>query len=400
MKVKRITVSNLKAVSELTVDFKGCTAIITGGNRKGKSSFLRSLPDRVRGNKPDIIVKKGEKEGFAEWELTDGSKFLWKFDTKTKKGETLTFITADDIKTSVTKEIAARYFPPSFDIDQFLNSTPKKQSATLQAILGLDFTQINARYQAAYDDRTQCNAIAKSEAGKVEPIDVKLPDTTSDSSQLMDQMDMTNRINQQISSVNNQVIRNESERSNLLGQMMTLKDKLLKLKESIESDKKWLEDNKAVDVSAVRAEYDEANELNVKIASNNRMKQQKVTADTAQQKAETADVCVKDIETERATMIKEAKLPDGFEFDTDGILYHDLPLTKEQQSSSDLYIAALKLASMNVGEVRTLHFDASTLDKENLAAIGAWAESNDLQLFIERPDYDGGEIKYVLINED
>ena len=64
-KVKRITVSNLKAVSELTADFNGCTAIITGGNNKGKTSFLRSLPDRLRQQKPDKILKEGEVEGFA-----------------------------------------------------------------------------------------------------------------------------------------------------------------------------------------------------------------------------------------------------------------------------------------------------------------------------------------------
>ncbi|AQY21373.1 hypothetical protein [Riemerella anatipestifer] len=101
MKVKTITVSNLKAVSEMTADFNGCTAIITGGNNKGKTSFLKSLPERIRGNKPDEIVKRGEEEGFAEWQMTDGSKFIWKFDTKTKKGESLSFITKDNIKTSV-----------------------------------------------------------------------------------------------------------------------------------------------------------------------------------------------------------------------------------------------------------------------------------------------------------
>lgn len=80
----KITVSNLKAISNLSADFNGCTAIITGGNNKGKSSFLKSLPERLKSVKPDTILKEGAEEGFAEWELTTGEKLIWQFDKKQK----------------------------------------------------------------------------------------------------------------------------------------------------------------------------------------------------------------------------------------------------------------------------------------------------------------------------
>jgi mannose/fructose/N-acetylgalactosamine-specific phosphotransferase system component IID len=35
----------------------------------------------------------------------------------------------------------------------------------------------------------------------------------------------------------------------------------------------------------------------------------------------------------------------------------------------------------------------------NTAMLERWAEANDLQLLIERPDYEGGEIKYELITD-
>jgi len=59
----------------------------------------------------------------------------------------------------------------------------------------------------------------------------------------------------------------------------------------------------------------------------------------------------------------------------------------------------LKLAALNIGEVKTLHFDASYLDKNSLKEIENWAKDNDLQLLIERPDYDGGEIEYHIIDD-
>jgi hypothetical protein len=91
-------------------------------------------------------------------------------------------------------------------------------------------------------------------------------------------------------------------------------------------------------------------------------------------------------------------MPEGFGFDDDGITYNGLPFTREQLSSSGLYIAAIKLAAMTLGEIKALHFDASFLDKNSLADIEAWANGEDLQLLIERPDFEGGEIEYQLLS--
>lgn len=180
-KVKKITVMNLKAISGLTADFNGLSCIITGRNNAGKSSFLRSLPDRLRGIKPDIIVKSGESEGFAEWELTTGERFHWSFDTKTAKGERLIFITTDnqgnELKGSITQEIMKRYFPEIFDVDAFLQASPQKQKNMLEKLSGLDLSSINDRFKVAYDDRTFANkklADAKANPTPVNPnLDIK-----------------------------------------------------------------------------------------------------------------------------------------------------------------------------------------------------------------------------------
>jgi hypothetical protein len=37
------------------------------------------------------------------------------------------------------------------------------------------------------------------------------------------------------------------------------------------------------------------------------------------------------------------------------------------------------------------------LDKNSLLEIEKWAVENDLQLLIERPDFDGGEIEYQIL---
>ena len=105
------------------------------------------------------------------------------------------------------------------------------------------------------------------------------------------------------------------------------------------------------------------------------------------------------ISNEKLTLIKEANLPDEFEMTDEGLLYKGLPLDDNQISSSAKYICALKLGSLVLGKLRTMHFDASYLDKNSLSDIQKWADENDLQLLIERPDYDGGDITYEVIQE-
>jgi hypothetical protein len=125
----------------------------------------------------------------------------------------------------------------------------------------------------------------------------------------------------------------------------------------------------------------------------------KAKTESARLEAEAANDLVKQIEAERAQLIASANFPKGIAITPDGITVDGFPLDRNQISTSKLYTTALRIAAMNVGEVRTLFFDASYLDKNSLAEIEAWAESEDLQLLIERPDFDGGEITYQLIEK-
>ncbi len=120
----------------------------------------------------------------------------------------------------------------------------------------------------------------------------------------------------------------------------------------------------------------------------------------AREEAEEADQKVKAIEQEKQEAIAEADFPEGFDIDENGLTYNGFPLSEKQISTSSKYIAALKLGAMVLGKVKTLHFDASSLDNNSLFEVQQWADGKDLQLLIERPDFDGGDIKYELIEKD
>ena len=467
-KIQTNKFKNFKAIKELEMDFKGCTAIVTGANDKGKTSFLRGMIDRLRFLRPDVIVKSGETEGSGEMVLDTGEKFAWVF--KTDGTDKLTYVTKEGSKTNVTKELAARFVSKNFDIDKFLNSSPQEQTKQLQAIVGIDFTDVDKRYLEAYNLRKVRNE-------ESERYHVKLSKMLAC---------------EKVVSVSNVEIlaRKEHERKRLNDLYLSNKEKndatkKLNADENIRIQKEWADACKAIDKSVIEhnetqtknrlifnavsdsifviykagfkefaknsgysdildkfQEVHKNNILDDKNASKLYAKQPEaipmpelitpeLPTDEAVQAidkelldaAETnrkakeyldyitlknevaaalelaleADKAVKEIEQERAAIISKANFPKGIEMKGGEFLIDGLPFNNTQTSSSRKYITALKIGAIQLGEIRTQYFDASYLDKNSLAEIECWAEENDLQLLIERPDYDGGEIKYELI---
>lgn len=440
-KIAKIGIVNLKAVSKMEADFNGCSVIITAGNNKGKSTFLRSIPDRIRGEKADLILKQGEENGSGYLELTTGEKFEWEFNDKGK--DKLTYITKEGYKVAVTKAIANKFFPPVFDIDNFLAAEPKKQSKMLQVLVGLDFSEIDLRYKAAYDERTDANRIVKEkeqllsqykvEPEKVEPVvlDDLLKEKDAVRAKLNKEYSDNKAQNDSLRTQYQNALEQERVRANAMrdenakrvDKLVTCNRLLAELMEfgykgnevtdfinSLPQPEKYVateikeptyikEMPDDVEMKAIDAKIANATEINAKAQEYIVYRRLMDQLELARTKANDIDMKVKSIEQQKSAMVLGAKLPDGLAFTDDGITVDGLPLDKNQLSSSKIYITALRLASLNLGEVKSLYFDASTLDNNSLAEVEAWAKEKGLQLLIEMPDRSGGDIAYQLIQE-
>lgn len=402
MKVKRIKVENFKAVDEEEMELNGCSAIITAGNNQGKTSILSGLIDRLHSEKPDMIVKEGEEKGQNVMELTDGSVIEWNF---TEKSERLEYTTADGetMKSGVIGALGEKYFGKQFDIDAFLNAAPKKQVKQLQEIVGVDFEGVNKRYQEAYDNRTEKNReLKRLESADVEkPEKVEKPNIEETKQKLKEarrqnvKRDEKARHKADMEAALNQAV-NALEPYNKLNLLLD-KKKGLEIIEQVDMPEK-------ADVEALEEELEEKNEKLRKHDAYERdmqsYQEHQENLEEAREEAEAADEKVKEIEQEKKEMIENADMPEGFDIGGGELTYNGFPLSENQISKSGKYIAALKLGAMMVGEVRTLHFDASSLDNNSLEEVQEWAQEQDLQLLIERPDFEGGEITYELISEE
>jgi len=441
-KIKSIKIQNLKSISDLEANFNGCTAIVTGGNNKGKTSFLKGIVDRIRFIRPDVMVKTGEKEGRGELTLDSGEKFVWEFDSAKDK---LTYITNDGRK-SVSKEFGAKFFPPVFDIDKFLQSSPKDQVKQLQQIVGLDFNDIDERYKKAYDYRTERNREAELYHAKLEKMikcerveSVDLTQLQAKKESIKSELnkkylankkaneDLRKAWNDEKAKLDKLAVEHNKVQAELTQRFNEVNDALsiLKLngykgnevqefadtfktvmKPQIIASNNYPKEPTYIDEMPDRTELDKvdaeilaASETNSRADKYKEYIKHKQDTEAAYDVAKQADEAVKAIESERKKMIESAKFPKGISIDASGITVDGLPLDRNQISTSKLYCSALRIASMNLGEVKTLYFDASFLDKLTLKEIQTWANENDLQLLIERPDFDGGEIKYTLIEE-
>ena len=399
-KIKKITVSNLKALSSLTADFNGCTAIITGRNNSGKTSFLRALSDRLKSIKAPVL-KQGEKEGFYEMELTSGEKLVWTFDTKKEK---LTLITEKNIKTSITKEIGQTYFPKVFDVDKFLTDEPSKQKAAIEKIAGIDFTELNKAHSAAYEERTWCKRVLDETEAKKIDFEPEWVNEERSTELLEAELNGLEAHNLRWKSIQEKLFLKVKQREKNLQEIQELEKKISQLKDEnflIDEDEKkgntWLTEEKNMLKSAETALL-----LKEKIQvfkDNNAAIKSQAAYDKALKNYVDADKEVKRIEADKFDAVKNSSLPEGFAFDGDKVTYEGVPFNKQSLSSSGIYIAALKLATVGLGEVRALHFDASYLDKNSLKEIEVWADKNKLQLLIERPDFEAGEIEYQIIQD-
>jgi AAA15 family ATPase/GTPase len=440
-KIQHIKISNFKSIDQFEADFKGCTAILTGGNNTGKSSFLRGIPDRIRFTRPDVMVRKGEREGKGEMVLTTGEKFIWEFDTDGK--DKLVYINNEGLKKSVTVEFGRQFFPNTFDIDKFLQSPPRKQAEQLQAIVGLDFTEIDKRYEHAYNIRTERNREAEIYHVKLEkmlrvdpiqPVDLtELQAKKQFERNRLNNLYIANKtqndasreqwnkekegINQDVSQHNEAQQAKQTKYEKCLCAFYVLVDNGYKgdanafidsLKEQIQplkiaaelypTEPEYIQEMPdSTELDKIDADILAASEINAKAAKYKEYVDHKKATEAAKSIAKEADELVISIEEERKRMIESANFPQGVSITPNGITVDGFPLDKNQISTSKLYCAALRIASMNLGEIKTLYFDASYLDRKSLEEIQLWANENDLQLLIERPDFEAGEMKYEIV---
>lgn len=388
MKIQKISVKNFKAIEEITLPLDGASVIVSAGNDKGKTSLLTGLFKRFENEKPSQIVRHGEKDGFYEMLLTDGSKFIWDL----SKDSISYYPKENHSKVKLTKDIIAQYFSTPFDIDEFINSTPQKKFDMLKKVLSVNLSDYEKKYKDLYDDRTFKNRKLKELEIKIVPIDESMPLSAPDISELTKKLSDQNFKNSERKQIEDRIKNGESMVSEIEAQIIELEKKknvcidgLNNLREKLDQMPNYF------DTSIIQFEIEENSVLQEKISKNNNAKKIKTEFDDLKKELSKIEVEIATTKSNQVNALKNAGLPEGFDivFDDQGkpeLLYEGFEISKNQLSLSKIYKIALKLGAHGLKECRSLHFDAAPLDKNSLQEIINWAKDNDLQLLIEQPE--------------
>jgi len=393
MKIIKLEAENVKRLKAITITPEGNLVVVGGENGEGKSSTLDSIAYALGGKDAicDEPLRRGAGKGKVVCELDD----VVVTRTFTEKGGTLTVRDREGVKqTSPQTMLDALVGKLTFDPLAFSAMDPVKQRATLQDLLGVDFTGIDARREAAYASRTEHNRDAKKTRAQLDANPEAPPDTPSVEVSVMTLVDELKR--RQGVNGENAVVRanvdqadqiavgalNEVERlKEALGLARTRSDQAIARRDELVLATCNLEDQDEAEITT-QIENAEQTNLDVRRKRVREALQGECSRDKLAAEAKTKEI--EDCDRTKSEILSAIEYPvEGLALGDDGVTFNGLPFA-QASSAEQLRVSVAMGLAMNPKLKVLLIRDGSLLDDKSLALVAQMAEEADAQVWLER----------------
>lgn len=405
MSVKKLEVKNFKGITAQEIITNGGHIFLKASNGKNKTSMIDAVWTGLNGQKmPQKPVKDGEKRALIKVDIGEFTA-ITEIEAKTGKCK-FKLLSADGkpITTApktVLKEVVGII---DFDVDDFFNKKDSDKVKYICKILGQDVqdavAKIDNDYKEAFDNRAVDNKILAALQHDVEPYDKallsKAVPSTFELSQKLEQAVQHNgnydRIANALPGIDADVTAKEAE--------------ILRLQAEVEALKQKFTDGNAWLIDPVNVKIDEApiREAIANIDADTVKLNAAVKAYEAEQAAEAKEKEIEKANTDLAKFIEDKKkvitdnLPvPGLAYDGDVFTYNGLPFDGDQINRAEQIIAGLSIAAHLMGDVRIARFDGSLLDNSNIDRVLAWANANDIQLWVEFVDRNESDLVIEIV---
>lgn len=398
MKIISLKSENIKRLSAVEITPEGNVVKISGKNAQGKSSILDSIFWALGGEK--VIQGKPIREGADKACITLDLGDLVVERRFTQKASTLTVKNKDGAKFSspqkMLDELVGRL---TFDPLEFMRMDAKKQADTLRDLCGLDFTALDSQRKEFFEERAATNRQVKDLSGQLKAIVVPedAPDEEIDVADLAAQITAGNAHNAKISAME----ATQEQRRQKIHQVRELQQKLAaELEEAKLAEAELIKAGSAakveieamvpVDLASLQHQINNAKAINEGARAKAEYDRVKLAHDTASLDAETLTENIAEVDSRKAAMIREAKLPvDGLGFADDGsVTYNGIPLS--QSSSAEQLRVSIAMAMSLNPKLRVLRItDGSLLDSESWKIVEKMAADGDYQAWCECVDETG-----------
>lgn len=405
MKIVELQSENVKRLKAVNIKPDGSLVVIKGNNGQGKTSVLDSIQLALGGGRaqPPKVIRDGEDGAQVVVDL--GEIVVTRRWTSNEKSHL-----------EVRSKEGAKYGSPqamldklvgtlSFDPLAFMRLEPKKQVETLRALVGLDFSAIESRRGALYEERTIANReLARMKAlhdgmPKVAPAEaVDLEDLLAEQEMLLETQKDNESVRSALRSAEEQLrhaaaaVSAAQERVNKLedelaaarGALTKAEDhKVSRLELTVlhgASAKKLVDP----DLNAIRERIKNAQATNEAARRVEERKLLGIQLAKAEKDAEGLSVQIAKLDGEKGRLLAEAKFPvSGLSFSAEGIALNGIPL--EQASGAEQLRVSLGMGLALNPKLRVLLIrDGSLLDEKSLTMVAKMAEDAGAQVWIER----------------
>lgn len=408
MKIVSLTAENVKRLRAVTIEPKDASlVVIKGQNGQGKTSVIDSIAYALGGKdlQPPKVIRDGEEAATTIVDLGDlVVKRRW-----TSGGKTYLEVKSKD---------GAKYTSPqaildglvgrlSFDPLAFTRLDPKAQADTLRELVGLDFRPLEAKRQAAYDERTQINReltaarsrlVSMPPAGDAPEEEVSIGDLLQKQDEMLAQKAENDRaraavaqMRQQLEATRAAMRAKEELVARLRRELMEAESALVELTERVRDDEHFLTvttdglaELKDPDLTDLRAQLGNANAINMRVRHKKSRVEVEQRVRTLEAKSEECTAAIAAIDAQKTQLLTDAKFPvPGLSFSVEGVTLNGIPLQQASAAEQLRVSLAMGLAANPKLKIILIR-DGSLLDDKSMALVAAMAQQAEAQVWIER----------------
>ena len=411
MKIISLSSENVLRLNAVEITPGGNIVIVGGKNGEGKSSVLNSIELAMAGvdsKRYPEPLHRGAKKGKIVCDLDD----IVVERSFTESGSYLKVMTKEGAAyPSPQKMLSKLVGEISFDPLSWAQMDQRKQLDTLKRLVGMDFTDEDAKRKEIYEQRAAVNSevrrlTAVLASSQKHP---DAPDSEVSVQALMGELKRreahNRRIDEQkslIGRLSHKVLQQTQKMEAIDTGIEDLKAEFERSLSALKVRLKGAEDEhktavyerdvavttfdamKSIGTEAVTEEINTADSVNRMVRENKERAKTELELADESEVAESLTAQINDIDTAKIKKLSSAKFPvEGLSFDENGVLFNSIPF--QQASSAEKLRVSVAMGIAINPKLRVLLVrDGSLLDEENLKLLAEMAEEADAQVWVER----------------
>lgn len=410
LKIIQLEAQNVKRLRAVRIRPDGNLVVIGGENGQGKTSVLDSIMYALGGK--NAVCEKPIHEGADSAEIIVDLDEFAVTRTFTESGGTLTVKRKDGTKVSSPQSLLDGLTGRlSFDPLEFARQEPAKQKATLQALVGLDFTALDHDRKNTFDERTIVNRKLKDAEANLKSApwhndapkaEVSVADLSLELATAQEAEVEFERKKGEFEAAKNRVAGKELEikghklRIAELQRLLAESEKDLEVeKAAVTAAREAAENVPDLDADSLRQQLAEAEGTNRKVRENANRDKLQAAVDALRTEAAVLTERLAEIDNTKAEALSDATFPvPGLAFDENGVTLNGLPFSQASAAEQLRVSVAMGLALNPKLRVMLIR-DGSLLDKKSLALVAEMAANADAQVWMERVGA-GAEVSVVI----